>query len=871
MDRRSPLRSMVGEEGSINMDRKSPLRSMVGDGDERKPPFWETEFHGGLPKSPMRDRFLDDLGRTPMVSRDASRSPMRGRVGSDGFDNDGINSSAARSRNVSKSPLKGRGGTPVSMRTRDVRRSPMMEGMSFGGLNGVGRSPTQSMNGDVPKSSLRQDLGSDFEGNSEDERFGKMRPKASFNSWLSDDKHEGQSGDNYSGGRRSTWRDRAVDRPDQYTQGVKSVFSDEHDLASKGSPDHSVHGIGPSKGGVYQRGRFKNANSDGYARPNVADEASNYYPDPVYGYGGPRQSFESARGPSSVQELQRAELLRKYNELKDQLNGLDNVETTSVDGSSRLTYGSTQSHHGPGIAYNREDMFNNQPMYVDQYDGQMKRRPRSNQQFSIHKVPEYVPERSMNYDQDQRDSYVNDTHAHHPACSCSLCYSNVGKGQDQHRRHGNMHFERCDPGSYDPRIAHPGPRGRPSHSMHHHKRVAVSSLNKRLCRPISGGAPFVLCNNCFELLKLPGNRKAKHKDQQLQCGACSTVFSFDLQHKSVDPLSPQMKPDSVNVGCFTGEVPNELGPKPHRDSVTATSTNIGSYDFDAGGYTFKSMSSEASILTKGDKFNSSLAEKNLEIASSQSRISVDERISDTTSVRSSQQNSSEVPMATCPPLKKQIIDSNASPEAPLDITEAVETEVHYSELPSTGVSRDSGDMPRESPVSGSDNLVQTRIDVLLNGIESLSAHNSSRKAEVYVNGQAIPYRLIKTAEKLAGPIQPGEYWYDPKAGFWGVMGHQCIGIIPPFIQEFGYPMPENCSRGDSDVFVNGRELQESDLELLARRGLPTTISMRYIVDISGKVVDERTKDFIVNLGRLAPSVERNKCGFGMQVPEQFDD
>ncbi|KAH9608586.1 hypothetical protein KSS87_022328 [Heliosperma pusillum] len=794
----------------------------------------------------MRDRFLDDLGRTPMVSRDASRSPMRGRGGSDGFDHDGFNSSG-RSRNGSKSPLKGRGSTPISVRTKDARMSPMMEGTGFRGFNGGGKSPTKSWNGDVPNSSLRQDLGSDFEGYSEDERFRKVRPKASVNSWLSDEKHEGQSDDNNSRGRRSTWRNQAVDRPDQYTQGVKSVFSDEHDLSSKGSPDHSVHGIGASKGGMYQRGRLKNSYSDGYAGPNVVDEASNYYPDSVYGYGGPRQSFESARGHNSVQELQRAELLRKYNELKDQLSGLDNVETTSVD------------------------MFNKQPMYGDQYDGQTKRGPRSNQHFSIHKAPEYVPERPVNFDQDPRDSYTNDTHAHHPACSCSLCYSNVGKFRDQHQRHGGMDLEGYDPRSYDPRMAHSAPRGHPSHSVHHRKRVEVSSLSKRLCRPISGGAPFVLCTNCFELLKLPGNRKAKHRNQQLQCGACSTVLSVDLQHKSFDPVSPQMKPDSVHVRGFTGELPNELGPKYHPVSFTATSTNIGSYDFDAEGYTIQSMGSEASILTKRDKFNPSLAEKNLEIASSQPRVSVDERFSDTTSARSSQRNSSEVPMVSCPPLEKQIIDSNTSPEGPLDITEAVETEVHFSDLPSTGFSLDSGDMPRESPVSGSDNLVQTRIDALLTGIESLTAHGSSTKAEVYVNGQAIPYRLIKTAEKLAGPIQPGEYWYDPKAGFWGVMSHQCIGIIPPFIQEFSYPMPENSSRGDSNVFVNGRELQESDLELLARRGLPTTEGMRYIVDISGKVVDERTKDFIVNLGRLAPSVERNKCGFGMQVPEQFED
>lgn len=31
-------------------------------------------------------------------------------------------------------------------------------------------------------------------------------------------------------------------------------------------------------------------------------------------------------------------------------------------------------------------------------------------------------------------------------------------------------------------------------------------------------------------------------------------------------------------------------------------------------------------------------------------------------------------------------------------------------------------------------------------------------SQVFVNGHLIPDRVVKKAEKLAGPIQPGEYW-----------------------------------------------------------------------------------------------------------------
>ncbi|GKG63863.1 hypothetical protein Tco_0647230, partial [Tanacetum coccineum] len=44
------------------------------------------------------------------------------------------------------------------------------------------------------------------------------------------------------------------------------------------------------------------------------------------------------------------------------------------------------------------------------------------------------------------------------------------------------------------------------------------------------------------------------------------------------------------------------------------------------------------------------------------------------------------------------------------------------------------------------------------------------------------------------------------------------------------------------VFVNRRELNQKDLDLLAGRGLPTTKDRSYIIDISGKVVDEDTNE-----------------------------
>lgn len=77
--------------------------------------------------------------------------------------------------------------------------------------------------------------------------------------------------------------------------------------------------------------------------------------------------------------------------------------------------------------------------------------------------------------------------------------------------------------------------------------------------------------------------------------------------------------------------------------------------------------------------------------------------------------------------------------------------------------------------------------------------------------------------------------------------------LQPFIEEFNYPMPEDCSAGNTGVYVNGRELHQKDLDLLAGRGLPITRDKSYIIEISGAVLDEDTGEELDSLGKLAPT------------------
>jgi hypothetical protein len=78
-------------------------------------------------------------------------------------------------------------------------------------------------------------------------------------------------------------------------------------------------------------------------------------------------------------------------------------------------------------------------------------------------------------------------------------------------------------------------------------------------------------------------------------------------------------------------------------------------------------------------------------------------------------------------------------------------------------------------------------------------------------------------------------------------------LLQPFIEEFSHPMLDNCAAGNTDVFVNGRELHKRDFELLVGRGLPRDKNRSYIVDISGRILDQDSGEELHSLGKLAPT------------------
>ncbi|MEM8981404.1 MAG: hypothetical protein AAGC71_00160 [Pseudomonadota bacterium] len=99
--------------------------------------------------------------------------------------------------------------------------------------------------------------------------------------------------------------------------------------------------------------------------------------------------------------------------------------------------------------------------------------------------------------------------------------------------------------------------------------------------------------------------------------------------------------------------------------------------------------------------------------------------------------------------------------------------------------------------------------VRANGRTVSTAATSNASTGVRING-----RQISTATRIALARQygvepkPGNYWYDPTSGLYGVVGYQAFGFMMPG-HDLGTPTA-TASSGNTNVFINGRELPQSE-------------------------------------------------------------
>ncbi|MED6114213.1 hypothetical protein PIB30_078264 [Stylosanthes scabra] len=694
-----------------------------------------------------------------------------------------------------------------------------------------------------------------------------------------------------------------------------------------------------------------------------------------------RNNHDDTAEANKVQhsEQDRAELLRKLDELKGQLGKSSEAVNDSKekvrpdpyggsdpwfpDGSSGLNRTSRQflgtDKHVAGPPYfnychdpyaytsahemampNFHPAMHNPsqiPGYGDPYASQLLRRGphQLSHQFLQQSMHPYFPGRYVDSSTDY-EPYTHNAMLHPSSCSCFHCYDNKHRGPvpAPPAPFSNSRFPDApnDPMLYN----HDMPGGFGPHA--HHSRTAIPPLSLREkqlhnrwpsdffnsemggfvrgrprkvmlasgrqhCRPVAGGSPFITCHNCFELLQLPKKVLVmlKGHQQKVRCGACSTEIIFAVINNKL-VVSPHMEMNGVPTRAHDSSNEVVTSRVSHvRGHMNRSGVNFSSDDY--SGYEFHSVDREPHSLVAGPSSNSNKSQDMQSFHSSSPGASEDENSLEmmtapndaTKSINGPTKGSSSPPPAGSP-LQEYFDYSNNNyavnrfgkgnrssrseqEKAKVDkvtsrqnsLKEAmVATEMDVHDYSNTGVSQDSRDATREHdhPKSskGSDSFFANIIKKSFRDFSRSSQTDDQNKINVTVNGQPIPDRVIKKAEKLAGPIQPGTYWYDFRAGFWGVMGGPCLGIIPPFIDEFNYPLSDKCSGGNTGVFVNGRELHPKDLDLLVGRGLPTERDRSYIIEISGRVLDEDTGEELDSLGKLAPTVEKVKHGFGMKVP-----
>jgi hypothetical protein len=113
------------------------------------------------------------------------------------------------------------------------------------------------------------------------------------------------------------------------------------------------------------------------------------------------------------------------------------------------------------------------------------------------------------------------------------------------------------------------------------------------------------------------------------------------------------------------------------------------------------------------------------------------------------------------------------------------------------------------------------------------AHAADAPSGVVVNGLALPAATVRTLEQAYRvPIAPGRYWYDAVSGAWGREGGPIAGQMMPGLR-LGGPLAADASRGNSQVFINGRELMVGEVWALQQACRTAVLPGRYWVNAQG--------------------------------------
>lgn len=121
---------------------------------------------------------------------------------------------------------------------------------------------------------------------------------------------------------------------------------------------------------------------------------------------------------------------------------------------------------------------------------------------------------------------------------------------------------------------------------------------------------------------------------------------------------------------------------------------------------------------------------------------------------------------------------------------------------------------------------------LIPGIVLAATLPCSGVAAVIVNGTELSDTEVEMhASQLGHRIPEGRYWYDRMTGAWGREGQGTAGFTVIGLN-LGGPLRADASHGRTGVYINGRQLADSDVAAFVGMGIPVYPG-RYWVDAFG--------------------------------------
>jgi hypothetical protein len=131
---------------------------------------------------------------------------------------------------------------------------------------------------------------------------------------------------------------------------------------------------------------------------------------------------------------------------------------------------------------------------------------------------------------------------------------------------------------------------------------------------------------------------------------------------------------------------------------------------------------------------------------------------------------------------------------------------------------------------------------------------------VYINERPVSQAQLDELKRSYGASPPAaHYWYDPRSGLYGIWGFEAGGYIRSG-HDFG-ELPEQASRGNTGVFINGRQLNMNEA-MYIKNTFGAVYQGRWWLDGTGNFGQEGNEQPLGNLVAALQATQRSGGGGG---------